>query len=97
MRSLDGIVRDPVRATRAQPVISQPTPVVVGPVFTAPTIKDSARDIALRSLKTFAQGAAAAWLLTGNQLTKSALIGALAAGISAAMNLAIAGYRVSKG
>lgn len=43
-------------------------------------------DVAVRALKTFVQAAVAAWALTGNRLDKAALVGALAAGISAVWN-----------
>ncbi len=51
------------------------------------------KDILIRCLKTFIQGFLATLLVTfqsGNaEITKSALIGALAGGISALMNLVI--------
>lgn len=45
------------------------------------------RDIIVRAVKTFIQGALAAWAVTGNATTKEAAVGAIAAGISAAMNI----------
>lgn len=47
------------------------------------------KDIAIRAAKTFVQAFLAAWALSGNQLTKTALIAAAAAGISAAWNFVI--------
>lgn len=47
------------------------------------------RDIIVRALKTFVQGALAAWAVTGNATTKEAAVGAVAAGISAVMNIFI--------
>lgn len=44
----------------------------------------------IRALKTFVQAAGAAWAVTGFDLGKGALIGAVAAGVSALMNLFIA-------
>lgn len=41
---------------------------------------------------TFVEGFAAAWLTTGNALTKHALVGAGAAGISLVWNTAIKPY-----
>lgn len=45
--------------------------------------------LVVRAFKTFVQGALAALVLTGGELTQAALVGALAAGISAVMNLFI--------
>jgi len=51
------------------------------------------KDIAVRAFKTFVQGALAAWAVTGNATTKEAAVGALAAGISAVMNLVLQARR----
>jgi hypothetical protein len=48
------------------------------------------KDILVRAVKTFVQAALAAWALSGNDLSKGALIGAAAAGISAAWNAFLA-------
>ena len=59
-------------------------------------MKDKAKDIAIRAGKTFIQAFIAALPITaatiegGVMVWKSALIGALAAGLSAVMNLALA-------
>lgn len=45
------------------------------------------QDIVIRALKTFVQAFLATWALTNYQLERAALIGALAAGISAVWNL----------
>ncbi len=45
------------------------------------------KDVSVRAVKTFIQAALAAWVVTGNATTKEAGVGALAAGISAVMNL----------
>lgn len=45
--------------------------------------------IIIRAFKTFVQGFAAYWVVTGNSLDKAALTGAVAAGVSALMNLLI--------
>lgn len=47
------------------------------------------KDIAIRAGKTFVQSFLAAWALSGNQLNKTALVAALAAGISAAWNFVV--------
>lgn len=49
----------------------------------------NANALLIRAFKTFIQGFLAAWVLTGNSVEKNALIGAVAAGISALMNLFI--------
>lgn len=43
-------------------------------------------DVLVRALKTLVQAFLAAWALTGNALTKDALVGAVAAAISAVVN-----------
>lgn len=45
------------------------------------------KDILVRAAKTFLQGALATWAVTGYDFGKSAVVGAVAAGISAVMNL----------
>lgn len=47
------------------------------------------KDVAIRAAKTFVQAFLAAWLLTGNDTSKNALIGAAAAGLSAVMNVVL--------
>ena len=49
----------------------------------------STKVIVINVLVTFVEGFAPAWALTGNQLTKSALIGAGAAGASLVWNTLI--------
>jgi hypothetical protein len=46
----------------------------------------SENDIIIRALKTFVQASVAVWLVSDNPLSKSALVGAVAAGISAVWN-----------
>jgi hypothetical protein len=43
-------------------------------------------DIIVRAVKTFVQASVAVWLVSDNPLSKSALVGAVAAGISALWN-----------
>ena len=43
-------------------------------------------DVLIRALKTFVQASVAVWIANGQQLTKSALVGAIAGGISAVWN-----------
>lgn len=43
-------------------------------------------DLVERAVKTFVQAAVATWLASGQQFNKAALIGAIAAGISAVWN-----------
>lgn len=43
-------------------------------------------DVVERAVKTFVQAAVATWLASGQQFNKAAVIGALAAGISAVWN-----------
>jgi hypothetical protein len=50
-------------------------------------VKAQLKDIAIRALKTFVQAFLAAWAVTNFQLTKIAVLAAVAAGISAIMNL----------
>lgn len=45
--------------------------------------------LALRALKTFFQAGLAAWAVTGYNFEKGAVVGAIAAGVSALMNLFI--------
>ena len=59
-------------------------------------MNEKAKDILIRAIKTFIQGSMSSFLLLTNNLSdlseraiKSALIGALASGISAVMNLLI--------
>lgn len=48
------------------------------------------KDILVRACKTFVQAFLAAWLVTGNELSKTALVGAAAAGVSAVWNFVLA-------
>lgn len=54
------------------------------------------RNIVVNVAVTFCEGFAAAWLVTGNQLDKTALIGAVAAGVSAVWNSSLKPYLRSK-
>lgn len=49
----------------------------------------NANALLIRALKTFLQAGLAAWALTGYDFTKGAAAGAIAAGISAVMNVFI--------
>jgi uncharacterized membrane protein len=49
----------------------------------------SKKIIAINIIVTFLEGFAAAWLALGNDLTEQALVGAVAAGISAVWNIII--------
>ena len=51
-------------------------------------MKDQIKDIVIRAVKTFIQAFLAAWAITNYQLTKVALLAAVAAGVSAVMNIA---------
>lgn len=57
----------------------------------------STKVIVINVLVTFVEGAAPAWALTGNQLTKAALGGAGAAGVSLAWNTVVKPWLKSKG
>ena len=55
-------------------------------------MKEKIKDIVVRALKTFIQGSLAVLVVTiqnGGQLDKAVLVGAVASGISAVMNLCI--------
>lgn len=49
----------------------------------------SPKIILINVVVTFLEGFAAGWIVTGNQLDKTALIGAVAAGVSAVWNMVI--------
>lgn len=49
-------------------------------------MKELSKDVLIRALKTFVQASVAVWIANGQQFTKSALIGAIAGGISAVWN-----------
>lgn len=57
----------------------------------------STKVIAINVLVTFVEGFAPAWALTGNQLTKSALVGAGAAGVSVLWNTLIKPWLKTQG
>lgn len=52
-------------------------------------MSDTTNAILIRAFKTFVQTFLAAWALTGYDFTQGAIIGGLAAAISAVMNLFI--------
>ncbi len=49
--------------------------------------KSKAKKIALKVIVTFVEGGLAYWAATGQLVTKTALVGAIAAGVSAVYNL----------
>lgn len=49
------------------------------------------KNVVERAVKTFVQAFLAAWLITGNALNKTALVAAVAAGVSAVWN-SLSGY-----
>ncbi len=51
------------------------------------------KDIAVRALKTFVQGFIAGWSLTNFDMESGAVVGAIAAGVSAVMNISVELYR----
>ncbi len=76
------------------PKVGSVTPVAVGP---APTpIKKHVQDVLLRAGLTFLEGFAAAWALTGNRLDRAAITGAIAAGLSVAINVTIKAYKTKQ-
>ena len=59
-------------------------------------MKDQAKSIAIKALKTFVQAFLAGWALTQFDFSKGAVVGACAAGLSAVMNIGIELYETRK-
>lgn len=59
-------------------------------------MKDQAKIIAVKALKTFVQAFLAGWALTQFDFSKGAIVGACAAGFSAVMNIGMEVYEARK-
>lgn len=59
-------------------------------------MKEQAKVIAIKALKTFVQAFLAGWALTQFDFSKGAIVGACAAGFSAVMNIGMEVYEARK-